>query len=116
MIQLKRTLKHKAGLRHRAFGGVHQQKHAVDHFKHTLHLAAEIGVTGCVNDIDLDTVVMHCGVFGKDRNSALTFNVARIHNAGAHFLIVAENTALLQHLVDQCGLAVVNVGDDGNIS
>jgi hypothetical protein len=31
-------------------------------------------------------------------------------------LIRPEQTALPEHGIHQCGLAVVNVGDDGNVS
>ena len=37
---------HELGLRHRAFGGVDQQEHAVDHAEDALDLAAEVGVAG----------------------------------------------------------------------
>ena len=116
MIQLKRALKNKTGLRHGTLGCIYKQKHAVDHFKHTLDLAAEVGVTGGVNYVDLYALVMYSGVFGQNGNAALTLDIARVHDAGAHFLIVTENTALLKHLVDQGGFAVVNVCDNGNVS
>src|SRR3546814_20932659 len=40
------------GLRHRAFGGVDEQDDAVDHAEDTLDLAAEIGVTRGIDDVD----------------------------------------------------------------
>jgi hypothetical protein len=40
------------GLRHRAFGAVDQQDHAVDHREDALDLAAEVGVAGGVDDVD----------------------------------------------------------------
>ena len=43
-------------------------------------------------------------------------NVVGVHDAIRHLLILAEHAALLQHLVHQRGLAVVNVGDNSNIS
>ena len=41
------------GLRHRPFGGVDQQDHAVDHRQDALDLGAEIGVAGRVDDVDV---------------------------------------------------------------
>ncbi len=37
---------------HRAFGGIGQQNNAVRHMQHALHLTAEIGVTGGINNVD----------------------------------------------------------------
>ena len=44
---------HVAGLRQRAFGGVDEQDDAVDHLEGALDLAAEVGVAGGVDDVDL---------------------------------------------------------------
>ena len=54
MVQLERLLQDEARLRHRPFGGVDQQQHAVDHVHHPLDLASEVGMPGGVDDIDLD--------------------------------------------------------------
>ena len=40
----------------------------------------------------------------------------RVHHALGHLLVVAEDVGLLQHAVDQRGLAVVDVGDDGDVA
>ena len=47
-----------AGLRQRALGGVDQQQHAVDHGQTALDLAAEVGVAGGVDDVELDIAVV----------------------------------------------------------
>ena len=116
MVQLKRTLKHEARLGHGALCGIDQQQNSVDHLEHALDLTAEVCVTGGVNDIDLDVLVVDGCIFGKDRYSAFTLDVSRVHNAGAHFLIITKNTALLQHLIHERGLAMVNVGDNCDVS
>ena len=64
MAHLERLLEHEAGLRHGAFGGIDQQQHAVHHVHHALDLAAEIGVAGRVDDVDLDRLL---GVRIRDR-------------------------------------------------
>lgn len=56
LVQRQRLLQHKAGLGHGALHRVHQQQHAVCHVEHALHLPAKVGVTGCVDDVDLDTL------------------------------------------------------------
>ena len=55
--QRERLARNEAGLRHRAFDGIDQQQHAVDHRQHALDLAAEIGVPGRVDDVDMRAVV-----------------------------------------------------------
>ena len=51
--RLERLAQHEARLRQRPLGGVHQQHHAVDHRQPALHLAAEVGVAGRVDEVDL---------------------------------------------------------------
>ena len=51
--QAKRLAGDELGLRHRPFGGVDQQDHAVDHGEDALDLGAEIGVAGRVDDVDV---------------------------------------------------------------
>ena len=114
--QLEGLLQHEAGLGHGAFEGVHQQQHAVHHLEDALHLAAEVSVAGGVNDVDLGGAVVHGGVLGQDGNAALALDVAGVHHAVNGLLILVIGAALLEHLVDQGGLAVVNVGNDGNVA
>ena len=56
------------------------------------------------------------GDLGEDGDAALALEVVRIHGALGHPLIVAEGAGLLQQTVDQGGLAVVDMGDDGDIA
>ena len=116
MPQIQRLLQHKAGLRHGALEGVDQQQHAVDHFENTLHLAAKVGMSGGVDNVDFDALVKDRRIFGQNRDAALTLKVVGIHNALRHHLVFAEYAALLEHFVDQRGFAVVNVGNDGDIA
>ena len=105
-----------AGLGHGAFGGVHQQNDAVDHFQNALHLAAEIGVTRGVHDVDLVVLIMHGSVLCQNGDAALPLQIAGVHDPLHSGLIFPVNTALLEHFVHQGGLAMVNVGDDGNVA
>ena len=116
MTQLQRLAQHKAGLGHGAFKGVHQQDHAVHHLQHALDLAAEVGVAGSVDDVDVHAVVFHAGVLGQYRDAAFALDIAGVHHALGHLLVFAEHAGLAQHLVDQRRLAVVNVRNDGNIA
>ena len=94
MVQLQRLLQDEPGLRHGSLGGVHQKDYAVHHFENALHLAAEIGVTGGVNDVDFDVLIVYRRVFGKNGDAALALQVSRVHHAGHCFLIIPENAAL----------------------
>ena len=113
--KLQRLLKHEARLRHGAFGCVDQQQNAVDHLEDTLDLAGEVGVARRVDNVDLVALIVNGRVFCKDGDAALALEIAGVHDPVDNGLILAVNAALLQHLVDQRGLAVVDVRDDCNV-
>jgi hypothetical protein len=122
VAHLEGLFEHEAGLRHGPLSRVHQQQHPVDHVHHPLDLAAEIGVPGCIDDIDLD-LALDCrvpdrngGVLGQDGDAALALQVVRIHHSLGHLLVLTEGVRLAQQSIHQGGLAVVDVGDDGNIA
>ena len=114
--QRERLLGHELGLRHRPFGRVDQDDHAIDHRQDALDLAAEIGMAGRVDDIDAHTFPEHRGAFSEDGDAALALELVQIHHALGHLLVGAERARLFQHGVDQGGLAVVDMGDDGDIA
>ena len=114
--QRQRLARDEARLRHRAFLRIDQQQHAVDHRQHALHFAAEVGVARGVDDVDVGAFVLDRAVLRQDRDAALLFEVVRVHHAGIDLLVVAESAGLTQQLVDERGLAVVNVGDDGDVA
>ena len=116
MTQLQRAGKDEARLRHGALGGVDEQDDAVDHLEDTLDLAAEVGMARGIDDVDLGVAVADGGVLGKDGDAALALKVVGVHDAVDDLLIFAVDAALLEHLVDQRGLAVVNVGNDGYVA
>ena len=69
-----------------------------------------------INNVDLDALVGAGAVLGQNGNAALTLDIAAVHDALSHDLIIAECAALTQHCVHQGGLAVVNVSDNGNVA
>ncbi len=107
-----------AGLRLRAFRGVHHEQHAVDHVHDALDFAAEIRVAGGVHDIDVEILVFESGVFGADGDAFLAFQVHGIHEPFSlgFGLVGAERAGLLQKAIDERCLAVVHVRDDGDIT
>ena len=59
---------------------------------------------------------MDGGVLRQDRDAALALEVGVVHRPLGHPLVGAERPALVQQRVDQRGLAVVDVGDDGDVA
>ncbi len=112
---------HVAGLRHDALGGVHQQQHAVGHFQDALDLAGKVGVAGRIDDVDVVIGAVAVGVvdravLGQDGDSPLAFQGVGIQDALALEFALAELAALAKELIDQGGLAVVDVGNNSDIS
>ena len=108
------------GLGHDALFGIDQQDAAVHHAEDALNLAAEVGVAGGVDDVDPGlarlAVPQHGRAFGQDGDAALALLVVGVHGALGRRLIGSEDARLGQKLVDQRGLAVVDVGDDGDVA
>ena len=82
-----------------------------------LDLAAEVGVAGRVDEVDLDVAEREGDVLGQDGDAALALQVVGVEDALLRrSSLVAEQAGLPQHLIDQRRLAVVDVGDDGHIA
>ncbi len=113
---LERLREDKSRLRHGPFGGIDQHQAAIGHAEHTLDLAAEIGVAGRVDDVDLHPFVGNGDILGEDRDAAFAFQIVGVEDLLADELGVAEPPALAQHAIDQARLAVIDVCDDGDVS
>ncbi len=114
--RLQGLAQHEARLRQRPLGGVDEQQDAVDHRQAALDLAAEVGVPGRVDDVELDVLVAQRGVLGEDRDALLALEVHRVEDAVVDVLAGAEGAGLPQHGVDERRLAVVDVGDDRDVA
>ena len=115
-FRLKGLAQDEPGLRQRALARVHQQQDAVDHGEPALDLAAEIRVTGRVDDVDLQPAVANRRVLGEDRDALLAFDVHRVHDSLGHVLVLTEGAGLPEHGVDESRLAVVDVSHDGDVA
>src|SRR5699024_1251511 len=120
---LKCLGQHEAGLRKRAFRGIDKQHDAINHGQPALDLATEVSVTRRVNNIDDQVsavftlaLAVNGSVLGQHGDGPLSLLVARDHGAIRVVAVLAECAGLFQHAVDEGGLAVVNVGDDGYIT
>jgi hypothetical protein len=60
--------------------------------------------------------VLHRRVLRHDRDTSLTLEIHRIHDAFNDGLIVAICARLLQHCIDERRLPVIDVSDDGDVS
>ena len=119
-LGLERLAQHEAGLRERALAGVHQQEHTVDHGQAALDLTAEVGVTRGVDDVQGDGVITLAvsdrHVFGEDGDALLALEIHRVHDSLGDVLADPESSGLPKHRVDESGLAVIDVSDDGEVS
>ena len=113
---LERLLQDEARLRQRPFRGIDEQQHAVDERERALDLGAEVGVPRRVDDVDVDVAIVHGRVLGHDRDALFTLEVHRVHHPLGDGLVLAEEPGLPEHGVDEGRLAVVDVGDDGDVS
>ena len=105
-----------ARLRHRAFDRVHQQQHAVDHRQHALDFAAEVSMARGVDDVDAEAAVLDGAVLRQDRDATFLFNGVGVHDPLAHLFVGGEGSGLLEQAIDEGRLAVVNVGDNGDVA
>jgi hypothetical protein len=78
-------------------------------------------MAGCVDDVELQESALRARVrnardFGQDGDSALLLQLVAVHQALADAVARTERVALVEHGIDECGLAVVDVRDDGKVA
>ena len=100
----------------RAFRRVNQNNGAVHHVQNTFDFAAEIGVSRRVNNIETGTLPFDRRTFCQNCYPSFAFQIIGVHGAFGDNLIVAERAALTKHGIDQSSFAVVDVGNNGNVS
>ena len=115
---LERLLQNELRLCLRAVVRVHHEEHAINHLHDALHLATEVGMSGRVHDVDVVAVPAERGVLCADGDALLAFEIHRVHDAllGRLGFVGAESSRLFEQAVNECGLAVIDVGDDGDIA
>jgi hypothetical protein len=69
-----------------------------------------------IDDVDVNTFIVDGAVLRENGDSALFFEIVGIHYPLGNGLVGGECAGLTEQLVDQGGLAVVNVGDNGDVS
>ena len=105
-------------LRLRAVVCIHYEQHAVDHFHDALNFAAEVCVAGSIHDIDVVALPVKCGVLCANGDALFALEIHRVHDAllAGFCFVCAEGTGLLEKAVNECGFAMVNVSDDGDVT
>jgi hypothetical protein len=73
-------------------------------------------VAGRVHDVDVDVLVVHGRVLGHDRDALLPLEIHGVHHPLGHGLVLAEEARLPEHGVHESRLAMVHVGDDGDVT
>ena len=109
-------LQHETCLGHGTFESIDQKDATVCHIQHTFHLAAEVGVSRRVNDINLCTLIIDRDVLGENRDTSFTLQFIVIQNQVASLLILTKEISGEQHLIDQRRLSVVHVRNNRNVS
>ena len=118
----ERLLEHEPRLRERPFRGIHQHERAVGHLQDALDLAAEVGVPRRVDEVHLHVADADAAVLRENRDAALALLVVGVHDQAVlpadEFvqLLGPELPGLPEHLIDECRLAVVDVGNDGDVA
>ena len=111
-----RLLGDEARLRHRPLEGVDDEQGRVDHVEDALDLAAEVCVSGGVDEVDPGVAVLERGRLRGDRDPALPLEVVAIHRPVGVGGSALDRTGCREESVDERGLAVVDVGDDREVS
>ena len=81
-----------------------------------LDLTAEVGVSRRIDDVDVHALIIDRQVLGQDRDTPLPFQVVRIHDAFGDVLVGRKTACLMQQFIDKRSLAVVDVGNDGDVA
>jgi hypothetical protein len=114
--RLQGLAKHEPRLRQRPLARVDEEEHAVDHGETAFHLTPEVGVAGGVDDVHLRAPDSDRGVLGEDRDALLALELHRIQHALGYVLVLPERSGLPEERVDERRLAVIDVGDDRDVS
>src|SRR5438445_482745 len=112
----ERPAEHEARLGKGPFRRVHQQQDAIHQPQASLHLAAEVGVTGGIDDVDLHAPVVDRRVLRQDGDPLLPLEIAGVHRPLLHLLVGPEGAGLAEEEVHQRRLSVVDVCDDGDVA
>ncbi len=107
-------------LRLDTLAGIDHQQRAFAGAERTAHLVAEVDMARRVDQVEVVDLAVAGGVLqrrglGLDRDAALALDVHRVEHLRLH-LAVAQAAAAVDQAVGQRRLAVVDVGNDGEVA
>ena len=73
-------------------------------------------MAGGVDNVDVHAVIVNRRVLGENGDAPLALDVIGVHDPLGNVLVRGKGACLMQQLVDQRGLAMVNVGNDGDVA
>jgi hypothetical protein len=73
-------------------------------------------MSGGIDDVDPIVPPAERRILGEDGDPALALQFVRVHDALDAPRALVQGPGLLQQAVDERGLAVVDVGDDGDVA
>src|SRR5689334_6239832 len=73
-------------------------------------------MAGRVDDVDARALPQDRGDLGENGDAALALEIVGIHGALGNPLVLAKGSRLGEQAVDQRGLAVIDMGDDGDVA
>ena len=82
----------------------------------TTNLVCGSGPSRRVDDVDARPLPQDGGALGENGDAALAFQIVAIEGLRLHLLIFAEGPRLSEQLIDQRGLAMIDMGDDGDVA
>ncbi len=100
----------------RTFRRIDEHDNAVDHIEDALDLAAEVGMSRRVDDVDPHVFPNDAGAFGEDGDAALALQIVAVHRALGNLLVFPEGAGLFEEFVDERGLAMIDVSDDRDVA
>ncbi len=97
-------------------GRIDQDQHPIHHPENPLDLTAEVRVARSIDDVDLGAVPAHRRVLGQNGDAPLTLERVGVHHALLHLLVGPKRSRLPEHLVHQGSFAVIDMGDDRQVT
>ena len=103
-----------------ALARVDDQQRALAGRERAAHLVAEVNVAGRVDQVEVVGAAVARGVLQRgglrlDRDAAFALDVHRVEHLLLH-LAIAEAAAALDQTIGQRALAVIDVGNDGEVA
>ena len=115
LAHVQGLVQHEPRLRHAALEGIHQEEDTVRHVQDTLHLTAEIAMAGSVDNVDFHALVRNGHILRENGDAPLAFQVVVVQDEVPEVLGPTDEIGLVDHPVHEGGLAVVHMGNDGDI-